>query len=181
MIKYQRYFALLLLLAQFGVNPAHGALISNRQASKSVSTSVWATQLTAQGAATTNSSYQITWTGSANKSSQLFDLVNTGNAPLTMGHIDFTSVRSGVATTVPRFTFEVCSAAWDANLNCPGAITILGAADAVSNIDFNRNLSVGTRLTIRVTITRNGGGNPITTFNSKSYKSDIGLPKVINS
>lgn len=170
----------LLLLSQNQI--ALASIKANRSLTNSGITGVWSSNVTSSNGNPTNSTYQITWTGSANKLYELISIVNTGNFDLIAGHLTFSTAKSnGDTTNPPNLTFETCTGSWDpTNFACSGAITQVGSATS-GQININRYLMTANRLVLRVTNSRNSVGNQITTFNSQSFRSDIRNGLVINS
>lgn len=173
-------FTPLLLLLQIAY--ASAGVITTLQTALGTNTGRWATELgTATGTGSTTS-YQITWTGNANKQYELMSIINVGNFDITQEHFTYASAKAnGSLTNPPILTFELCSGTWDtATFLCSGTITQVGSGTG-GTIDISRYVIASNRLVVRITNARNNQGNHFTTFDTQTYRSDIRFGIGINS
>lgn len=170
------------LFLVFQIQMASAAITSNSQSNLNLATGYWRTLLASANGAGTSGPYQITWTGGSNKQNDLLAIINTGNLDLVAQHLTFSSVRSnGDITGAPTLTFETCSGAWDINtFACNGTATTIASAIS-GQLNVNQYVIAGSRIVLRITHTRNGSGNYISTFNTLTFRSDIRSGIAINS
>ncbi len=180
--KFLVSFMILALSFSIQVERSDALIVANSTLNISGGTGAWSSALATANGSSTNNSYQITWTGNGNRQNELLAVVNTGNFDLIATHLTFSSVKSnGDTTNPPTLTFETCSGTWNlTTFACSGTITQIGSSTS-GQIDINRYLTPGNRSVIRVTNARNNTGNYITTFNSRTFRSDIRFGIVINS
>ncbi len=184
-LKSSKFMVLVMTLVPSlftSLSPAVALVITNSVTNINGETGAWSSALATASGSSTNNAYQIIWTGNANRQNELLAVVNTGNFDLIATHLTFSSVKSnGDTTNPPTLTFETCSGTWNlTTFACSGTITQIGSSTS-GQIDINRYLTPGNRSVIRVTNARNNSGNYITTFNSRTFRSDIRFGIVINS
>lgn len=184
-MKLARIYAILVsssLILVNGLQIASAAIVANTQSNLAVTAGNWRTLLASANGAGISGSYQITWTGGFNKQSELLAVVNAGSFDLIAQHLTFTSARgNGDTTGAPTLNFESCSGSWDAvNLTCSGTITSIASATS-GQVNINRYVIAGSRIVLRVTQTRNGPGNYISTFNTLTFRSDIRSGMTVHS
>ncbi len=170
------------LISVNGLQMASAAIIANSQSITAKATGNWRSLLANANGAGASGSYKIIWTGGSNKQSELLAIVNTGTFDLIAQHLTFSSARNnGDTNGAPTLNFESCSGNWDnVNLTCSGTISSIASASS-GQININRYLIAGNRLILRITQTRSGTGNYISTFNTLTFRSDIRSGITVNS